>query len=65
MTTTASRTLTQYETELWESDDARVRDDFRRAVRCGMNCRYIFEGTHIEVYSYDGITLDAWEVSRG
>ena len=53
-----TRTLTEFETARWESDDA-----FRRAVRCGMNCRATIPGTHIEIYSHDGITLDAWERS--
>jgi len=53
-----SRTLTKAETELWESADDRIVDEFRREVR-GEDYPV---GTHVEIYSHDGITLDAWEV---
>ena len=53
-----SRTLTRRETALWESPDDRVVDEFRAEVR-GEDYPV---GAHVEVYSYDGITLDAWDV---
>jgi len=52
-----SRTLTQFETARWETHES-----FRKAVRFGLNCDYTIPGTYIEVYSFDGITLDAWVV---
>lgn len=53
-TTPTFITLTKAETALWESEDAIERDDFRRMIRS--------ENSHrcVEIYSHDGITLDAW-----
>ena len=54
MTMNMTPTLTETETALWESDDAIERDDFRAEIRASMESG--------EIYSHDGITLDAWDV---
>ena len=51
-----SKTLTPSETALWESGGAHGQD-FRSAVRGSFRGA----GDHVEVYSYDGIVLDAWD----
>ena len=51
-TGSASVTLNQAETELWESDTEEGRE-LRSEIRGRMSER-------VEVYSFDGITLDAW-----
>jgi hypothetical protein len=48
-------TLNEPQTALWERDD-KVGEAFRRAVRTAPR-----HERHVEVYSHDGVLLDAWD----
>jgi hypothetical protein len=57
-----SNTLTEQETQLWESDSpeaARFRAKWRKDA---ISASYALNGASIELYSHDGIMLDsvAW-----
>ncbi len=55
-TRTTTWTLSAAQTRLWEADTAEGREfrsDVRKAPSMG----------HVEVLSFDGVTLDAWDPS--
>lgn len=53
-------TLSQTETTTWESSGPEG-DVFRREIRERIR-REAASGAHVEVYSHDGVTLDAIDV---
>lgn len=53
-----TRTLTADETARWD-DDATFRATLHRTLTAEAK-----PGAHVEVYSHDGVTLDAWDVEN-
>lgn len=56
-------TMTADETALWE-DDGPDGDDFRRALWRKVGDAALAENLrHVEIYSHDGVTMDAFDAN--
>ena len=52
-------TMTEAETQGWDSDDARERDTMRKEVRAkAWGLVADMTGTAVEIYSTDGVLMD-------